>query len=125
MVGVGQSLIPPSLTGSIEILLDYVIGHMTWDPSVSTLPKHPHMCWSHASESASLNKHPCMLYGYMPLSAGLGVVRAYQQVMETCLVRPDSSVVRASGICLDGPGFNSQSGCLFCLTDSSFFNDHA
>ena len=25
-------------------------------------------------------------------------------------------MVRASGICLDGPGFNSQSGCLFCLT---------
>jgi hypothetical protein len=43
-------------------------------------------------------------------------VRAYQQVKDTCLVRPDSSVVRASGICLDGPGFNSQSGCLFCLT---------
>jgi hypothetical protein len=43
-------------------------------------------------------------------------VRAYQQVKDTCLVRPDSSVVRASGICLDGPGFNPQSGCLFCLT---------
>ena len=45
------------------------------------------------------------------------MVRAYQQVMVTCLVRPDSSVVRASGICLDGPGFNSQSGRLFCLTE--------
>jgi hypothetical protein len=45
-------------------------------------------------------------------------VRAYQQVKDTCLVRPDSSVVRASGICLDGPGFNSRSGCLFCLTEA-------
>ena len=88
-------------------LLDYVICHMTWDLSGGTLPKHLHMCWSHASESVSLNKHPHMLYGYMPLSVSLGVVRAYQQVMETCLVRPDSSVIRASGICLDGPGFNS------------------
>ena len=26
-------------------------------------------------------------------------------------------MVRASGICLDGPGFNPQSGRLFCLTD--------
>jgi hypothetical protein len=43
-------------------------------------------------------------------------VRAYQQVKDTCLVRPDSSVVRASGICLEGSGFNPQSGCLFCLT---------
>ena len=25
-------------------------------------------------------------------------------------------MVRASGTCLDGPGFNFQSGCLFCLT---------
>ena len=37
----------------------------------------------------------------------------------TYLVSPDSSVVRASGIFLDGPGFNSQSGCLFCLTSLS------
>jgi hypothetical protein len=43
-------------------------------------------------------------------------VRAYQQVKDTCLVRPDSSVVRAFGICLDGPGSNPQSGHLFCLT---------
>ena len=61
-----------------------------------------------------LSIHACV--GHMPLSVSLGVVRAYQQVTETCLVRPDSSVVRASGICLDGPVFNSQSGCLFCLT---------
>ena len=26
-------------------------------------------------------------------------------------------MVRASGICLEGPGFNPQSGHLFCLTD--------
>jgi hypothetical protein len=44
-------------------------------------------------------------------------VRAYQQVKDTCLVRPDSSVIRASGICLEGPGFNPWSGCLFCLTE--------
>ena len=31
----------------------------------------------------------------------------------------DSSVVRASGICLEGPGFNPQSGHLFCLTERS------
>jgi hypothetical protein len=43
-------------------------------------------------------------------------VRAYQQVKNTCLVRPDSSVVRAFGICLEGPGFNPRSGRLFCLT---------
>ena len=32
---------------------------------------------------------------------------------------PDSSVVRASGICLEGPGFNPQSGHLFCLTQKA------
>jgi hypothetical protein len=47
-------------------------------------------------------------------------VRAYQQVKDTCLMRPDGSVVRAFGICLEGPGFNSQSGRLFCLTDKGF-----
>ena len=36
-----------------------------------------------------------------------------------CLVRPDSSVVRASGICLEDPWFNPQSGHLFCLTNES------
>ena len=39
------------------------------------------------------------------------------------LVRPDSSVGRASGICPVGPGFNSQSGHLsvliFCLLNNS------
>jgi hypothetical protein len=45
-------------------------------------------------------------------------VRAYQQVKDTCLIRPDSSVVRASDICLEGPGFNPWSGRLFCLTES-------
>jgi hypothetical protein len=48
-------------------------------------------------------------------------VRAYQQVKDTCLIRPNSSVVRASGICLEGPGFNPWSGRLFCLTIKRFF----
>ena len=32
-------------------------------------------------------------------------------------------MVRASGICLDGPGFNSQSGRLFCLTQHALYKD--
>ena len=41
------------------------------------------------------------------------MIRVYQSETGSVLRRPDSSVVRASGICPEGPGFKPQSGHLF------------